>query len=50
MYLYFMGATASLVAIFFFLLFVDYLKVEIQIYCLAMLASLKDHQIRVQYE
>jgi len=50
MYLYFMGATASLVAIFISGIFVDYLKVEIQIYCLAMLASLKDHQIRVQYK
>jgi hypothetical protein len=29
---------------------VDFLKAEIQIYCLAMLASLKDHQIRVQYQ
>jgi O-antigen ligase len=50
MYLYFMGASASLAAIFISGIFVDFLKAEIQIYCLAMLASLKDHQIRVQYQ
>jgi len=49
MYLYFMGASASLAAIFISGIFVDYLKVEIQIYCFAMLASLKDHQMRMQY-
>ena len=50
MYLYFMGATASLAAIFISGIFVDYLKVEIQIYCFAMLASLKDYEIREQYK
>ena len=48
-YLYFMGASASLASIFIAGIFVDYLKAEIQIYCFAMLASLKDWQLRIQY-
>lgn len=49
-YLYVMAVSASLAAIFVSGIFVDYLKVEIQVYCFAMLASLKDYQIRAQYE
>ncbi|WP_289022055.1 O-antigen ligase family protein [Desulfobacter postgatei] len=45
-YLYFMGAAASLAAIFIAGIFVDYLKAEVQIYCFAMLASLKDYEKR----
>ncbi|WP_319574693.1 O-antigen ligase family protein [uncultured Desulfobacter sp.] len=50
MYLYFMGVSASLAAIFVSGIFVDYLKSEVQIYCFAMLASLKEFQMRQQYQ
>lgn len=49
-YLYFMGASAALASIFVSGLFVDYFKAEIQIYCLALLASLKDYQLRSEYQ
>ena len=45
-YLYMMMSVASLAAIFISGIFVDYLKVEIQIYCFAMLAALKDWEMR----
>lgn len=41
-YLYVMTMAGSLTAIFVSGIFVDYLKVEIQIYCFAMLATLKE--------
>nr|NJM02129.1 O-antigen ligase family protein [Desulfobacula sp.] len=49
-YLYVMAVSAALAVIFMSGIFVDYLKVEIQVYCFAMLASLKDHEIRAQYK
>ncbi len=48
-YLYMMTVVASLTAIFISGIFVDYLKVEIQIYCFAMLAGLKDLKKRAAY-
>ena len=49
-YLYFLMLSSSLAAIFVSGIFVDYLKVEIQIYCFAMLASLIDYQQRLAYQ
>jgi len=48
-YLYVMMMAAGLTNIFVSGIFVDYLKVEIQIYCFAMLASLKEYE-RIQME
>ena len=42
-YLYVMAVTGGLSVILISGLFVDYIKVEIQIYCFAMLASLKEY-------
>jgi len=49
-YLYMLMISSSLTAVFVSGIFVDYLKVEIQIYCIALLASLIDYEKRIQYE
>lgn len=49
-YLYLMAVAGALTAILISGLFVDYIKVEIQIYCFAILASLKDYQMRQQFQ
>ncbi len=48
-YMYMLMIGASLAAICMAGLFVDYLKVEIQIYCFAMLATLIDYEKRLSY-